>query len=49
MTKEQRIESAEHFVRRVLSETFKQPADAETIRAVAMKVSEAVNVKPKVA
>jgi hypothetical protein len=49
MTKEQRIESAEQFVRRVLADTFKQQADADTIRAVAVKVTEAVELKSKAA
>jgi hypothetical protein len=31
--------SAEAFVRKILTETFKQKADAETVRTVAEKVS----------
>jgi hypothetical protein len=43
MTKEERsITEAEEFVRRVLSKSFNQHVDAETLRAVAEKVSQAV-------
>jgi hypothetical protein len=34
--------SAEAFVRKILTETFKQKADAETVRSVAEKVSQIV-------
>ena len=42
MAKETTLTDAEAFVRRVLNEVFKQKADAETIRAVAEKVSGAI-------
>jgi hypothetical protein len=43
---------AEAFVRRVLTESFKQKTDAETIRAVAEKISQiveesAAKIRPK--
>lgn len=37
-------ESAEEFVHRILAETFRQKVDPETVRSVAVKVSEAVRV-----
>ena len=42
MPKNTRLADTEAFVRRVLTETFKQKADDETVRAVAKKVSQAV-------
>jgi hypothetical protein len=42
MAKTKRLADTEAFVRKVLTETFKQKADAETVRAVAKKVSQAV-------
>jgi hypothetical protein len=42
MAKNKRLADTEAFVRKVLTETFKQKADAETVRAVAKKVSQAV-------
>lgn len=42
MTKQ---ELAEEFVRRVVTQTFKQKIDAKTIKAVAEKVMRAVDVK----
>ena len=47
MAKEKRVESAEDFVRRVLGKTFKQRVDVDTVRAVAAKVSEAVELRQK--
>lgn len=47
MKTEKRIETAEQFVRRVLAKTFKQRVDADTVRTVAQKVSQAVDVGPK--
>lgn len=41
MTKTQRIDT-EAFVKRVITKTFKQKVDRETLRAVAEKVREAV-------
>jgi hypothetical protein len=40
--KEQTIIKAEDFVRKVLSDIFNQKVDPETLRAVAKKVSRAV-------
>jgi GH35 family endo-1,4-beta-xylanase len=34
--------TAEAFVRKILTQTFKQKADSETVRAVAEKVSQVV-------
>jgi hypothetical protein len=47
--KEKRQHRAEEFVSKVLKDTFKQRASAETVRTVAKKVSRAVPAsKPKV-
>ena len=45
MTKQQKIESAEAFVRSVVTQTFKQKIDAETLRAAAEKLARAVDVE----
>jgi hypothetical protein len=42
MAKEKTRLDAEAFVRRVLTESFKQKPDAETVRAAAEKVSQIV-------
>ncbi len=42
MSKKKRRADTEAFVRKVLTEAFKQKPNAATIRAVAAKVSEAV-------
>jgi hypothetical protein len=42
MAKKNTLTAAEALVRRVLTESFKQKADAETIRAVAQKISQIV-------
>ena len=47
MTKQQRIESAEAFVKRITSQVFKQKLDAETLRSVAEKLAESVDVTDK--
>jgi len=41
--KEKSVAKAEAFVRKVLAKSFKQTVDADTLRAVAEKVSQAVN------
>ena len=46
MTKQQRREEAEAFVRRVTSQVFKQKLDPATLREVARKVAESVEVEP---
>ena len=45
MTKQQRIESAEEFVRRVVTQTFKQKIDKETLKTVAEKLARTVEVE----
>lgn len=40
--KEQDVLRAEQFVRRVITETFKQKVDKEVVKAIAEKVSKAV-------
>jgi len=47
MTKQQKIENAEAFVARVVTQTFKQKIDPETLRAVAEKLARAVEVEPE--
>lgn len=42
MPKKKPLADTEAFVRKILTETFKQKADAETVRAVAEKVSQVV-------
>jgi hypothetical protein len=42
MAKRKALLDAEALVRRVLTESFKQKADAETVRAVAEKISQIV-------
>jgi hypothetical protein len=42
--KNQALAKAEAFVRRVLAKSFNQKVDADTLRAVAEKVSQAVDV-----
>jgi hypothetical protein len=43
MAKKKALLDAEAFVRRVLTESFKQKADAETVRAVAEKISRIID------
>jgi hypothetical protein len=42
MAKKKALIDAEALVRRVLTKSFKQKADAETVRAVAKKISQIV-------
>jgi hypothetical protein len=42
MAKKKTLVDAEALVRRVLTKSFKQKADAETVRAVAEKISQVV-------
>jgi len=42
MAKEKKLRDAEAFVRKVLAESFNQKVDAETVRSVALKVSQVV-------
>jgi hypothetical protein len=42
MTKEKALPAAEAFVRRVLTQSFRQKADAETVRSVAEKLAQIV-------
>jgi hypothetical protein len=44
MTKQQKIENAEAFVKRITSQVFKQKLDAETLRSVAEKLAQSVDV-----
>jgi hypothetical protein len=48
MAKKKALIDAEALVRRVLTKSFKQKADAETVRAVAKKISQIVaEITPK--
>ena len=42
MANEKKLRDAEAFVRKVLDESFNQKVDAETVRSVALKVSQVV-------
>lgn len=44
--KEQKMLRVEEFVRNVLAKDFNQKVDPDTLRAVAEKVSRAVEVRP---
>jgi Zn-finger domain-containing protein len=47
VSKKKTLEKTEAFVRRVLAKSFNQKVDADTLRAVAEKVSEVINASKK--
>jgi hypothetical protein len=45
MTKQQKLETAEEFVKRVVTQTFNQKIDADTLRSAAEKLARVVDIE----